>query len=384
MVSKVLTRINDRIELRSSYFALGTALTLDDRIVSARTAFTQNLNVKTLSGKDLSSVKADWLHLLPNITAAGGATGLASPAVGQYSNAKLATISGVNVVVGDSIEIRSAEAKKFTPAIAAGLYRCVSLSPVTIELVTPPVYALTSSNEIGGAVYSRTDPNNPLRIEGLGAASMEVDGVVNQTRVGYEVVNAQYFIDGDPKTSGNGATSSFQGVWYNVKLKGVLGLPNAIAFDWRVGSARLSYDTVSQNADFFMYIWPQKDRAGTKVTFPDATTVNASTLQRFTGRVWANSASGISRYYSRPDSPMNWASIQVNDNSGSRAFFYDFTAVIAGVPCQIKLADGTVPEAGSILSISDAAAATFYPAIVGGRFRVITNDNVSAWVIERI
>jgi hypothetical protein len=384
MVSKVLTRINDRIELRSSYFALGTALTLDDRLVSARTAFTQNLNVKTLSGKDLSSVKADWLHLLPNITAAGGATGLTSPAVGQYSNAKLATISGVNVVVGDSIEIRSTEAKKFTPAIAAGLYRCVSLSPVTIELTNPPSYALTSSNEIGGAVYSRTDPNNPLRIEGLGAASMEVDGIVNQTRAGYDISTAQYFIDGNLTTSGNGANSSYQGVWYNVKLKGVAGLPNVIAFDWRVGSARLSYDTVSQNADFFMYIWSQKDRAGTKITFPDATTVNASTLQRFTGRVWANSASGISRYYSRPATSMDWAGIQVNDNSGSRAFFYDFTAVVAGVPCQIKLADGTIPEAGSILSISDAAAATFYPAIVGGRFRVIDNSGTVPWVIERI
>jgi hypothetical protein len=384
VVSKVLTKINDRIELRSSYFSLGTALTLDDRIVSARTAFTQNLNVKTLSGKDLSSVKADWLHLLPNITAAGGATGLTSPAVGQYSSASLATISGVNVVVGDSIEIRSTEAKKFTPAIAAGLYRCVSLTPPTIEITNPPSYALTSSNEIGGAVYSRTDPNNPLRIEGLGAASMELDGAVTQTRPSIPVTTPEYFIDGDLKTSGNGANSSYNGFWYNVKLKGVVGLPNAIAFDWRVGSARLSYDTVNQGADFYMYIWSQKDRTGTRLTFPDATTVNASTLQRFTGRVWANSASGLSRYYSRPAMPMDWASIQVNDNSGSRAFFYDFTAVVAGVPCQIKLADGTIPEAGSILSISDAAAATFYPAIVGGRFRVITNDNVSPWSIERI
>jgi hypothetical protein len=82
--------------------------------------------------------------------------------------------------------------------------------------------------------------------------------------------------------------------------------------------------------------------------------------------------------------PMNWASIQVNDNSGSRAFFYDFTAIIAGVPCQIKLADGTIPEAGSILTISDAAAATFYPEIIGGRFRVIENSGTVLWVIERI
>jgi hypothetical protein len=36
------------------------------------------------------------------------------------------------------------------------------------------------------------------------------------------------------------------------------------------------------------------------------------------------------------------------------------------------------------VSISDAAAATFYLAIVGGRFRVIENSGTVPWVFERI
>jgi hypothetical protein len=94
---------------------------------------------------------------------------------------------------------------------------------------------------------------------------------------------------------------------------------------------------------------------------------------------WASSAEAIPSFYWRGANPITIAGLQIDDTSGSRALFYDFKPICAGMNSQIKLKNGAIPEVGSILNISADVAKTFIPAIKAGAYPVLRNDNVGPW-----
>jgi hypothetical protein len=53
--------------------------------------------------------------------------------------------------------------------------------------------------------------------------------------------------------------------------------------------------------------------------------------------------------------------------------------IVANVNSRIRLSNGTFPEIGAILNVSDAVSKTFFPTIKPGAYTVLKNDGVGPW-----
>jgi len=294
--------------------------------------------------------------------------------------------------VSDFVEIPSAVARSFNPAIAPGQYRCVDLDATvaTIQNINPTQYTLTNVSEIGGAVYYRNDPNNPGGLEGLNRIRLELDGTPIQTRPGTNVANPEALFDNNLNTAMFAGSASWQGIRVNFKVLSVPGSPPSPApqagdlsvqieaLQFRVGATRYGYDGASTNSLFWLNFFSGKEPNGTKYDLVASKNVrDAETLTVHTGTIWANSAGAPITYYWRETATI--ASFRLDDGSGSRASISEMIPIVAGVNSRIRLSNGVFPEIGSILNVSDDVSKTFFPAIKPGAYTVLKNDGDGPW-----
>jgi hypothetical protein len=365
--------------ISQSYFSIGSVVTAEGDRITPRMASLGNALVRSFDGAGFVLRMGDWVHSLPNIAAAGGATGLSLISSGRYSSNSLSSILSVTPEIGDRVEIPTAVAKQFSPRILGGVYRYVSLSPPTIQIVDPPIYTMTTSAEVGGPIYSRPHPRIAGGLEGLNAVAMVMVGTANHTRAGYEIGTPEGFIDFKATTRANALGASYHGVWFNVSRPTAADIGPIIAMAFSASSERQSYDKVAQNASGSVTISTRTNRLGTSVPFMGQHSVDAN-LKPYNAKFLASSVDGAARYYWRdPAGIDNIGSIHINDDSGSRAIYNEFRAVAAGENSQIKMNDGTIPDPGSIIYIPEVAAKTFYPEIAPGAYTVIKNDNNGPW-----
>jgi hypothetical protein len=375
MANLVVTRTDTGgHRISQSYFSVGVALDANGNAISPRIANTNSTPVQGLDGTRFVYRLGDWLHLLPNVAAAGGAGGLANPVIGRYSSANLATISGVDAELGDRIEVPPTLARAFTPAIPGGVYRYVSLSPPTVQITDPPIYNLTHSSEVGGAVYYRANPNITGGLEGLASVPLTA-GTVSQGRDNVQISNMPAFIDGNENSAADGRSLSWQNATMNITK-----VENILAFEWLIGSNRASYETGTTYAASVITVNSETNGSGTGYTLHSlSTTVNASTLVRHSSTTWANSAAGKAKYYAYLTTPTSVGRITCSEDTGHRTYYYDFKAIGFGRNCRIRLNNGTFPEAGSIINISQDVAKTFWPAVEPGAYPVINNSGTGPW-----
>lgn len=369
----------EAVKIRRPRFSSGMVETIDGQWVTPRIAADNSLYVVGFDnyGKRGFSI-VDWVHFVDDVAKVGGTAGLTLVVAGRYEIG-VTQIDGQDLQLGDKVEFPASVAKAFTPSIVSGLYRVVALNPVTIQVANPAIYALTDASEIGGAIYYQSDSTGAL--SGLGVVPLEVDGAINQTRAGYEVGTPAALIDGNINTSLSAANSSWHGAWYNVKPQGATDTTvDIVGMEFTIASYRQSYDTGASWATGEIKIYSGKNRTGSIINVVDGSeSIYASTLAAHTGATWASSATGPVKFYRRTATPFTLSGIGVYDAPGSRGYYNDFRALSATANCQIKLKDGTIPESGSIITISTEVGKMFSPAIAAGSYPVLKNDNNGPW-----
>jgi hypothetical protein len=314
---------------------------------------------------------ADWVH---SIDSAADVGQLVTVTTGRYASAGLRQINGQAVELADVVEVPSVVARAFVPPIAPGRYKVVDVNTASasIQNINPVQYALSSATEIGGAIYYRADPNNPGGLEGLNKTAWGLEGTAIQTRPGTDVSNPAAMFDGNPNTLAEANSASWQGVKGNLPTLAVEGL------EFRFGARRYSYDTQAMNAAFLLKFYAGKDQTGSSFDIANNNAVrDAATLSVHSGSVWANSSSAPRWYYWRGKATIG--SFRLDDDSGSRAGIYEITPIVAGGNSQIKLANGVVPEIGSILNVSPDVGKSFFPPIAPGAYTVLKNDGAGPW-----
>lgn len=340
----------------------------------------------------------DWVHIVKAASDLGVATFVAEK---TYAIDQLA-LNGQAIEAGDLVEVTSTVAKavSVTPPMGSGQYRAITVTDaaVTIQNQTPTQYTLSSSSEMGGAVYYMRNADGSL--EGLNALPIELSGAPTQTRTGYDIFNVADMLDGNSGTWLNATGASWHGVWANLKVRATVpGSPpapapqaDALSFacralEFRIAAARYSYDRSTTYATFGMTMYAGRDRSGANFNLNNNPNVyRRDSLAVSNSRTWVASSEAAAWFVYRPanGSAFTVASFLINDDSGSRMMMSDFRPICEGLNSQIKLAGNVTPEAGSILNISADVGNRFIPAIEAGARVVVKNDNIGPWKLGPI
>jgi hypothetical protein len=297
----------------------------------------------------------DPMHLLKN------AADIVNPTIAidslAFSTVDPLIIDGQPVQTGDRVEIRSGVATLLS--ISPGIW--TAESDRSLRLTNPPIYTMSSHNNIGYGWRYRVLEDGSL--QGLGVLA-RTNAAGYQTRDAYPVSNPGNF----------GSSIGANMAMLNASWQG-----GGATFDElqvrrlavKATSSKMSYDTIYPKAHFSL----GANGASLSNNFSNYETG----AQLGSGaQIWSTGSTQywVSRVY---DPPKAISKIGCSDEGMSRATVA--CEMLGDVACQIKIGND-IPTNGSTLVIPASIADDFFPKIAPGNYTILENGGVEPWRIQ--